>query len=141
MRGAFDKRPIKATVFRAAADERWKDARCLHRAGRYLGAIYLCGYAVECELKAGVCSLRRVGGLKESEAKSLGHRLFLLLDAAGVRKPLTGNRDLYVAFQNINDRSSTEMRYSGRGGSKGQSQRFLDDSRDLVAWLRTASRA
>ena len=40
------------------ADLRLEDARILFRAGRYAAAYYLCGYAVECGLKA--CIARQI---------------------------------------------------------------------------------
>lgn len=132
---------VKATVFRAAAIERWKDAQSLHDAGRFQVAIYLCGYSLECELKYRVCASRRQGRMVEREAKNLGHDLFRILAAAGLVQTLSRERDLFSAFHDINGMWSTEMRYSGRVGSSGESQRFLRDSRALISWLRTGSRA
>ncbi len=137
MRAAFDKRNVKATAFRAASVERWKDANCLHDAGRFQGAIYLCGYVLECELKYCVCVARGTPCMEEAEAKRLGHELPQLLDAADLAKRLSGNRDLFVAFQAINSRWSTEIRYSGGASSRRQSERFLRDSRALWHWLET----
>ncbi len=130
---------VKATVFRAASIERWKDANCLHAAGRFQGAIYLCGYALECQLKYCVCVARGITRMEESEAKRLGHGLLELVDAAGITKFLTGNRALHLAFQDINSRWSTEIRYSGGVGSRGESKRFLKESEWLLAWLKTES--
>ena len=141
MRASFDKRLVKATVFRAASIERLKDARCLHDADRFQGAIYLCGYALECELKYRVCMARGVAHMEEGEAKRYGHKLPELLDAAGLLRPLTGNRDLYIAFQNISFRWSTEIRYSGGVSTRRDSEKFLKDSRALLLWLRTEPRS
>ncbi len=118
-------RLIKATVFRAASVERLKDAECLHKAGRFNGAIYLCGYALECRLKFCICEVRRTGYLEEGEAKEIGHDLFRLLDTANLRKRLSGNKDLLVAFQGIIGTWSPEMRYSGRAHTDKESERFL----------------
>jgi hypothetical protein len=134
-----EKRPVKATVFRAASMERYKDAECLHVAGRFQGAIYLCGYALECELKRRVCVARGIASMEEREAKRLGHELPELLDAACMAKLLSGNRDLLVAFQAIVGRWSTDLRYSGGGSSRKDSDRFLRDSWMLLSWLRTQS--
>jgi len=131
MRATFGTRLIKATVFRAASIERWKDADCLHAAGRFQGAIYLCGYALECSLKFCVCLTRGIPHLEEREAKRLGHALPELLDAAGLGELLPRNRDLLVAFQTISSRWSTEIRYSGGGSNSKDSERFLRDSRAL----------
>ena len=46
--------PSKA-ILRANAQERLEDARALFEKGRFDGAAYLCGYAVEFALKARIC--------------------------------------------------------------------------------------
>src|SRR5689334_17813619 len=122
---------IRASAFGAASIERLKDAECLHEAGRFNGAIYLCGYALECRLKFCICEARRTGHLEEGEAKGIGHDLVRLLDATGLRTKLAGNKDLWLAFQNINGRWSTEIRYSGGTGNIRESEGFLRDTRAL----------
>ncbi len=141
MRATFGTPLVKATVFRAASIEGWKDAECLHEAGRFQGAIYLCGYALECWLKFCVCLARGIPHLEEREAKRLGHELPELLDAVGLGKLLSRNRDLLVAFQTISSRWSTEIRYSGGGSNSRDSERFLRDSRALLLWLKTQSKS
>lgn len=140
-RPRFDRRRIKATVFRAASIERFEDAECLHEGGRFQGAIYLCGYALECELKYHICEARRTEYLEEGEAKQLGHELFELLDPAGRAKSLAGNRDLWLAFQNITSQWSTDIRYSSGRSSRRVSGRFIKDSWDLMLWLKTESKS
>ena len=39
-----------------ASRRRREDAEALHGAGRWAGGIYLAGYAIECSLKALICS-------------------------------------------------------------------------------------
>ncbi len=137
MRGRIGPRLIRVTVFKAASDERWRDAQCLYKAGRYHGAIYLCGYAIECQLKANPCTARRVESLEEREAKKLGHELAHVLDAARLSGKLIENEDLQIAFSKIANRWSTEIRYSGGGSNKRECQRFLKDSEALLSWLKT----
>ena len=43
---------IRAPELRRMAEEKLSDANSLHQQGRYDGAIYLCGYAIELALKA-----------------------------------------------------------------------------------------
>ncbi len=111
----------------------------MHNAGRFQGAIYLCGYALECELKLCVCRSRSIERMEEGEAKRLGHQLTELLDAAGLSRWLSEKRDLFLAFQRINARWSTQIRYSGSANNKSESERFLQDSEWLLAWLKTGS--
>ena len=46
---------IAAADFRKIAKARLKDAEVLLSAGRFDGAVYLCGYSVEIALKARIC--------------------------------------------------------------------------------------
>jgi len=46
---------ISAATLRSIATGRLDDARQLLQAGRFDGAVYLCGYAVELALKARIC--------------------------------------------------------------------------------------
>ena len=132
---------VKASLFRAAAIERWKDAETLHVAGRFQGAIYLRGYALECELKFCICGRRRVARIEESEARRLGHTLPELMDAAGLNTRLSRESDLYEAFQAINAIWSIGLRYSGRTSSLSESEGFRNDCRALLLWLRTESKS
>lgn len=137
----FPTRVVKATVFRQASIERLQDAKCLQEAGRFQGSIYLCGYALECQLKANVCTARRVGFLEEREAKILGHELARVLDEAGLRRKLNENEDLRTAFYRIANRWSTGIRYSGSGSSRRECEQFLSESVDLLSWLKTESKS
>jgi len=139
MRGKIGPRVIKATVFRQASIERLLDAKCLLEAGRFHGAIYLCGYAIECQLKANVCAARRIEALNLGEARKLGHDLASVLRKTGLGRKLNGNEDLQIAFFEIANRWSTGMRYSGARRHKRECERFVQDSEDLLLWLRTES--
>ena len=46
---------IKRQDLQALAEERIEDARALFNAGRYSGAVYICGYAIEMGLKRKIC--------------------------------------------------------------------------------------
>jgi HEPN domain len=139
MSGRIGPRVIRATVFRQASVERLQDAKCLLDAGRFYGAIYLCGYAIECQLKVNLCAARLVETLDQGEAKKLGHDLTGLLKKAGLGRKLSGNEDLRIAFFEIANRWSTGMRYSGSRSDKAECERFLRDSEDLLLWRRTES--
>ena len=141
MRARYRARFVKATAFRQASIERLQDAKCLQEAGRFQGAIYLCGYALECQLKANVCTARRAEFLEEREAKKLGHELARVLDAAGLRRKLSENVDLRTAFYRIANRWSTGIRYSGGGSNERECHRFLRDSEALLSWLKTKSKS
>ena len=50
------------------ARARMKDAKALLRAHRYDGAVYLCGYAIECALKARIVATLKWQGFPETRA-------------------------------------------------------------------------
>lgn len=131
---------VPAKRFRQAADERWKDARCLHDNRRFEGAIYLCGYVLECFLKFVLCELTNRHSMDLEEAKRRGHNLIELMDACGLGAALERNSDLRVAFARINNRWAPEMRYSGTACDERSSASFLRDTKDLRNWLQTRLR-
>jgi len=75
---------------RKIAKARLKDAEVLFGGGRYDGAVYLCGYAVELAIKARICKQLRWAGFPESnnEFSKLQsfrtHDLELLLSLSGI---------------------------------------------------------
>jgi HEPN domain-containing protein len=72
---------------RQLADERERDAQALLLAGRWSGAYYLAGYAVECGLKACIAKLTQPGEFPEKEhvLKSYTHKIEQLVDAADLQ--------------------------------------------------------
>ena len=75
---------------RKIAKARLKDAEVLFTDGRYDGAVYLCGYAVEIAIKARICKHLRWAGFPESnkefsKLQSLKtHDLEVLLSLSGI---------------------------------------------------------
>ena len=58
---------------RETARERIKDAEALFAAGRYEGAMYICGYAVEIGLKARICKTLHWSDFPQTESEFGGH--------------------------------------------------------------------
>lgn len=80
------------------ATERVADAKALLAAGRWAGAYYLAGYAVECGLKA--CVLVRLASEPEVVfddrrycERCWTHNLIQLVDAAGLRSALDADAE------------------------------------------------
>jgi HEPN domain-containing protein len=72
---------------RKIAKGRLVDADVLFQAGRYDGAIYLCGYAVEIALKARICRTLKWPGYPSNFTGYLSfktHNLDILLHLSGV---------------------------------------------------------
>ena len=72
------------------ADIRVLDAGVLLQAGRWSGAYYLCGYAIECALKACIAKQTNLYDFpdKSFAQKSYTHDLLDLLDLAGLKLQL-----------------------------------------------------
>lgn len=82
---------MNRTDLQKLAEERAHDAEALISAGRWSGAYYLAGYAVECALKACIAKLTNQHDYpnKDLAVKCYTHRIETLVDAAG----LTSQRD------------------------------------------------
>lgn len=63
---------IPISDLRTTAKERLADAKVLYRAGRYDGAIYVCGYAVEMALKVRICRHLRWPDLPDEDKEWKG---------------------------------------------------------------------
>jgi HEPN domain-containing protein len=70
----------------ALSRARQAEARLLLRDGRYAGSYYLCGYSVECALKASVAKLARRYEFPDRDfaQQAFTHRLDQLLKIAGL---------------------------------------------------------
>ena len=109
-------RNLDSRLFYGAAWQRYEDADALLAAGRYTGAVYLAGYAVECMFKALILS--RLGSkdrstMMDSFRGVRGHNLESLKDrferVAGITLP--GN--IARKFYQVNN-WSTDIRYQTR---------------------------
>jgi HEPN domain-containing protein len=83
---------ITRAELRKIARARLEDAEVLARAGRYDGAIYLCGYVVEIVLKARICKTLSWSGYPSMAGEFQNYRTFqthnldVLLHLAGVER-------------------------------------------------------
>jgi len=67
---------ITRPVLRRIAKARLQDAEVLFRGRRYDGAIYLCGYAIEVQLKVRICTTLRWTGFPETSGEFQGYQSF-----------------------------------------------------------------
>ena len=121
--------------FLEVAQERSIDASTLKREGRFLAAIYLAGYAVECKLKA----LLQSRGKRFPTSGQQGHHLRGLWEAAGLKlDDLHGARRLFIDFwttslryeQSLPDGTDFESLYQGSVELVGYLQKRIRDSKD-----------
>jgi HEPN domain-containing protein len=132
--------------WRQLAEDRVLDAQALFAAGRWSGAFYLIGYAVECGLKA--CVLARVGADPEVvyEDRKFSNdawthdieRLVVIADIKAVRDAdASANVALDANWQWVKDWSE-EARYAQKG--QPEAQRLINAVTDLnngvMQWIR-----
>jgi HEPN domain-containing protein len=132
--------------WRQLAEDRVLDAQALFAAGRWSGAFYLIGYAVECGLKA--CVLARVGAHPEVvyEDRKFSNdawthdieRLVVIADIKAVRDAdASANVALDANWQWVKDWSE-EARYAQKG--QPEAQRLINAVTDLnngvMQWIR-----
>jgi len=81
---------VNRKELQALAEKRLKDAQVLYRNGRFDGAYYLAGYAVECALKACIAKKTKRHDFpdKKLTEKIYTHDLSKLLDTAGLAPSL-----------------------------------------------------
>ena len=67
---------IPVADLESIAEARLEDAKVLVAGGRYDGAVYLCGYAVEIALKARICKVLNWPSFPETGAEFTNYRSF-----------------------------------------------------------------
>lgn len=80
------------------AKARLEDAETLFTAGRYDGAIYMCGYAVELALKARICKTLRWSGYPSARTEFNDYRSFK-----------THDLDVLLHLSGIEDKIKTKL--------------------------------
>lgn len=129
--------------FQSLARLRLEDGRLLIRAGRFDGAYYLFGLAVECALKACICRKTQRHDFPDRKLaeKSHQHDLSLLVDAAGLGNELKRelNADAqFTANWLVAQAWSIDSRYVSSGHSKAEAlERAINDQRHgVMRWIR-----
>jgi len=143
-------RKLRQPLIRREALERVRDARLaeagvLLEASQFAGAVYLAGYAVECQLKVAICA-------RLDWASLLGtfkiHDLPTLLLYTGLEKKLQADLSIRQSFNTIaalwNDKDgSPSVRYQAAGSiDEATATKFMDCIRSktegVIPWLQKA---
>lgn len=152
----FQKQRLTPGQFRAVAERRFKDARCLLESGkneRANGAIYMGGFVIECLLKAILLERhpnlqrpvdpatlsrpdREVLGLLYSHA--LEEMLVFLpdLQLRIERQEKSSCLPLWHRFQTACEEWSVYARYSTRSATLAEAGGFLTTVQEVKQWLR-----
>ena len=102
--------PDRATLD-LSAQERLEDARVLFGQGRYHGAAYICGYAVEFALKARICVTLDVEAYPDKERDFRVHELEKLLLLSGRRRFILEDNFRSKIWRIVTDKWTPQMRY------------------------------
>jgi hypothetical protein len=131
---------IAASDLKNLAKARLDDALALSEAGRYDGAVYLAGYAIELQLKATICATLDWSGFPDTNKEFAGFQSFrthdfdVLLRLSGVETRLKAANfvDWSVATQ-----WSPDLRYRPVGSaSQADAHAMIEATRNLLGALR-----
>ena len=138
-----------------ASRRRYEDAQALQNAGRWNGAIYLAGYAIECSLKSLICynegkkntfketkmwddPSKRGAALHNLESLIKAASLVSLLEESGVKKKIALDRtgSLKRAWTTVKDSwKKDERRYGNKVGVQSECERFMADVKVLYSYI------
>ncbi|NGX52823.1 MAG: hypothetical protein KR126chlam5_01128 [Candidatus Anoxychlamydiales bacterium] len=118
--------------------QRLKDAEVLYAAGRYDGAFYICGYAVELALKKKICITlgwdgypgRGKGSEKYKSFKT--HKFEDLLHFSGVEKKINKQ---FLSEWSIVMKWDPEIRYSSKKQTDGDAENLINSAKILLKCL------
>jgi HEPN domain-containing protein len=127
------------------AEERALDAEALLNTGRWSGAYYIAGYAVECALKACIAKQTNLHDFpdKSRVQRTCTHNLLELLEVAGLRLQLqldttpAANAALGVNWQLVKDWSE-RSRYQQTTEVMARSlyQAVIDPTNGVLPWIK-----
>jgi HEPN domain-containing protein len=112
--------------FRRLSEVHLEHAQVLLNAGLYSGAYYICGYVVECALKACICGRTSQFDFfshPEVARKAWSHRFVNLIEVSGLEEDFTAarkaDRALDVNWKSVDDWSE-DSRYEPRGQKEAE---------------------
>jgi hypothetical protein len=130
---------ISRTDLRRIARARLRDSEALFDAGRYDGAIYLCGYAIELALKARICRVLNWPGFPATRAEFTPyqsfrtHSLDVLLTLSGWEQRV---KRRYPTEWSAVANWDPEMRYTPAGtASRHDAHEMIVSARVLMGFL------
>ena len=114
--------------------ERLDDAKALLEAGRYSGAVYICGYVVELGLKKKICETLNWDEYPiDSQYKALKtHELEVLLHFSGVKKLVIEN---LAAEWSVVSKWDPEKRYATHQVIKADAESMIKSTEVLLGML------
>ncbi|MHB1423302.1 MAG: HEPN domain-containing protein [Gemmataceae bacterium] len=134
---------MNRTDFQNLANERIAEAKILLDVGKWSGAYYLAGYAVECGLKACIAKLSKPDEFPDKNfgAKCWIHEIEPLVDLAGLKKQRDAdanvNTILYANWDTVRAWKETS-RYERKSHADAQSlyDAISQDPNGVLPWIR-----
>jgi hypothetical protein len=130
---------ISTADLKKLARARIKDAKALLKAGRYDGAIYICGYAVEVGLKLRICKTLKWASFPEKTAEFSSYKSFkthdldVLLHLSGIEARI---KKTYLFEWSVVGQWDPETRYNPVGGaSQADAVNMIASTEKLVKIL------
>jgi hypothetical protein len=123
----------RGTVFRDVACDRIDDATSLINAERYNGAIYLAGYAIECQLKYAYCDRKEETYLPVQYET---HSWDILVEAAGLSPDLKTESKMFDLFSALAEQWGPELRYRTKSYGAGKALQLYNELQELYQFLR-----
>jgi HEPN domain-containing protein len=129
-----------------ASRHRLEDAEALFAAGRWRGAMYVAGYAVECLLKAKLMQrfgYRKLEVLEDQLHQSkllrkavsvFTHELETLTELLGALDRIEGNKDVYAAYLNVNEWQPA-WRYNPDLATRAKADLFIGSIKVVREWI------
>src|SRR5215467_12539098 len=114
---------VSIVELRRMARGRLRDAEVLLTAGRYDGAMYLCGYAIEAALKAHICRVLKWPGYPSTRKEFEGYQSFrthdqdVLLHLSGTENKI---KTSHLAEWSIVTTWDSNVRYRPIGSTSSQ---------------------
>jgi hypothetical protein len=136
--------PTGKNVFKEVARLRSQDAQILRRGTRWLGAVYLLGYSIECYLKFAVCERNGWDRLPE-EVRIAGQqrnvRLYihdwpLLVEVAGITRSLQKQREINAVYSALGEQWGTNLRYRTAQFAGNEGANLYNDLTQLYQFLK-----
>jgi hypothetical protein len=123
----------RGTVYRAVAWLRIEDAESLLHERRWNGAVYLAGYAVECQLKYAYCQRKACGNLP---AFLEVHDWERIIDKAGLLKDIKAQSTVEAIYSAIVDQWGPSLRYRTSNYSETEANRLYNQIKELCLFFR-----
>jgi hypothetical protein len=137
--GDAPKPPDNPQKFFRVATQRYEEAQFLFEGERYLAAIYIGGYAIECGLKALILETEPRNGRAELAASFRGsewHNLNWLVEGyikrGGSRLP----REIRTDLTYVHDEWSVDLRYTAGQKTLREGQRFVAATVRILEWVK-----